>query len=482
MRIVFTSIFQSGSGGGAGRVAHELAQQFARDHEVLIICPAERTGYLPTESGLGIYGIRSAGDSNFQMPELSTATIRDLFEFLDVFQPDIVHAHEPALIGLIAQVWARMNAVPFVHTSHVLPSKAVDFGTSDTINFPEPLTRSPISDFAVHSVLNNFFTNCDALIALNQSAYDSIRDFGYDGLVFVIPNGRALSQYSSKQFADLTAEQKNLLFIGFLNERKNQHYLLKVLKHLPGNYLLRLIGKPLNPEYREKLDKYIKKHKLSNVEFIGQVAHEQIPEYLESAHVFISASTMEVQSLVVIEALASGTPIVGLSNETIDELINDEVGAWLNKNQKPDEFAEQVIRICSLPEQQYREICQNARDRVAHLDWANVVELTTLAYREILTIKSFLSEDESDMLNSLVSFFTVGDVREYLLGIIAEARKRPADQRGFIPRIKIPAWLESFIRVPSSTWFISGITILVSVIGFVFLRGRGKKKGRFGGS
>ena len=46
----------------------------------------------------------------------------------------------------------------------------------------------------------------------------------------------------------------------------------------------------------------------------------QIPNYLERAHVFPSASKMEVQSLVVIEALASGTPVVGLSNETIDEL------------------------------------------------------------------------------------------------------------------------------------------------------------------
>ncbi len=475
MKIVFTSIFQSGSGGGSGRVAHELARQFARDHEVLMICPAEKTGYFPIDSGLGIYGIRSAGDANFQMPELSTPTVRDLFDFLDDFQPDIVHAHEPALIGLIAQVWARMNSVPFVHTSHVLPSKAVEFGTSDTINFPETFTHNPISDFAVHSVLSNFFTNCDALIALNQSAYDSIREFGYSGLVFIIPNGRALSHYNSKQFADINADQKNLLFIGFLNERKNQLYLLKALRHLPENYLLRLIGKPLNPEYREKLDKYIQKHELSNVEFIGQVSHEQIPDFLESAHVFVSASTMEVQSLVVIEALASGTPIVGLSNETIDELINDEVGAWLSRNQKSAEFAEQIMRICSLPEKQYKEICQNARNRVAHLDWSNIVEMTTLAYREILTIKSFMSEDESDMLNSLVSFFTFGDVREYLLDVIAEARK-PSSKKGPLPRHKVPRWLESWIRVPPMTWVISGITILVSVIGFIFMRGRGDKK------
>lgn len=478
MRIVFTSIFRSGLGGGAGRVAHELAQQFAKEHEVVIICPADKTGYTLGENGLGVYGIRSAGGAEFQMPELSAPTVVNLFEFLDGFKPDVVHAHEPALIGLVSQVWARMNSVPFVHTSHVLPSKAVDFGTADTIHVPGPIAHSPISEFAIHRVLANFFSNCDALIALNQPAYDSIREFGYSGPIFIIPNGRSLAHYSSKKIADISSDQKELLFIGYLNERKNQHYLLKALKYLPENYSLRLIGKPLNPEYKKKLDKYISKHDLKNVEFIGQIEHEQIPDFLESAHIFASASTMEVQSLVVIEALASGTPVVGLSNETIDELINDDVGAWLSRNQKPSEFAEQIMRICSLPKDQYEEICQNARDRVAHLDWSNIVQTTTLAYREILTIKLFMSEDESDMLNSLITFFTIGEVREYLLSAVADARKRGSAQTGEMPRLKVPSWLESWIRVPSSTWFLSGLTIVVSMIGFLFMRGRGNDKSK----
>jgi glycosyltransferase involved in cell wall biosynthesis len=471
MRIVFTSIFRAGSGGGAGRVAHELAEQFAKEHEIVIICPGDRTGYITTDRGLGVYGIRSAGDEIFQMPDLSAPTVRDLFEFLDDFQPDIVHAHEPALIGLIGQVWARMRSVPFVHTSHVLPSKVGDFGMTETI---EVLPQNPISDFAIQSVLSNFFANCDALVALNQPAYNSIREFGYSGPVFVIPNGRDLIRFNNKQFADISSEQKILLFTGFLNKRKNQFYLLKALRHLPENYLLRLIGEPLNQEYKDKLDKYIKKHNLTNVEFAGQVEFSQIPEFLESAHVFISASTMEVQSLVVIEALASGTPVVGLSNETIDELISDDVGAWLNRNQKPSDFAEKIIQVCSLTDDQYRTLCQNARASVTHLDWSNIVQTTTLAYREILTIKLFMSEEDSDMLNSLVSFFTFGEVRDYLLSSIIEARKSSPAPKGIFSRIKVPKWLESWIRVPSSTWIISGVTILVSMFGYFFMRGRGK--------
>lgn len=476
MRLVFTSIFRSGQGGGAGRVAHELARQFALDHQVLMICPAEKTALATAENGLIVYGIRSAGDSEFQMPDLSARTVGDLFDFLDDFQPDVVHAHEPALMGLIAQIWARMNSVPFVHTSHILPSKAIDFGTSDKLNVPASLVHSSISNYAVHSVLENFFSNCDALIALNQSAYDSIREFGYTGPVFIVPNGRNLARYHACEFADNSQQEKNLAFIGFLSDRKNQQYLLETLRELPRNYRLQLIGKPLNPEYQEQLEAYITEHELTNVEFIGQVEHDHIPGYLERAHIFPSASIMEVQSLVVIEALASGTPVVGLSNETIDELVSEDVGAWLAKDQPPASFAEQIQRICNLPPAEYHRICQQARQRVAHLDWSTVVENTVEVYQEILQIKRIMSESESDILTSLVKFLSFGEVREYLLEAIGKARQRPRAEGDLLPK-GIRPWM----KVPTSTWLLSGLTVTVSVLGYLFMRGKAKGKGEDSG-
>jgi len=474
MKIVFTSIFRPGMGGGMGRVAHELAQSFAKEHNVVMICPAERNEIYQNENGVVIYGIRSAGVTEFQMPDLSTKTIRELFEFLDDFSPQIVHAHDPAFVGLIGQVWARMNLVPFVHTSHVLPSRVMDFGTTDALNVP--ILHSSISDFAIHSILSNFFSNCDALIALNQPALESIREFGYSGQIYIIPNGRALAQYNNCHYADNSSDIKTLVFIGYLNKRKNQSYLLKALRALPENYRLRLAGRPLNQVYRDELDAYIKKHNLNNIEFVGQVSHEQIPRFLEDAHIFTSASTMEVQSLVVIEALASGTPVVGLSNETIDELVDDHVGARVAKDQKPTEFARQIEKICNLSPHDYILMCKSARERVAHLDWSKVVDLTVNSYQELLKTKPTRSEDENDMLTSLVSFLSTGDLRKYLLEVIDETRQRPTTETQLLPKVKVPNSIRPWIRVPSSTWFISGLTILASVAGYLFMRNRGKKK------
>jgi glycosyltransferase involved in cell wall biosynthesis len=472
MKVVFTSLFREGMGGGAGRVAHELAHHFADVHDTVMICPADQTGLRKTEGDLNLFGVRSAGDDEFHMPNLTAKTVRAIFDFLNDYHPDVIHAHDPALLGLIGQVWARMNLVPFVHTAHVLPSRALDFGTTEALNIK--LLQSSFSESVTRRALSDFYENCDAVVALNQSALESMRSFGYKGKLYIIPNGRNLQHYQDCQFADIDAQEKVITFIGFISERKNQAYLLEVLRHLPENYTMQFVGKALKQEYKEKLQGYIAQHDLHNAEFVGQVEHERIPEYLEKAHVFPSASKMEVQSLVVIEALASGTPVVGLSNETIDELVNTQVGCWLEKETPPEEFADRIRDICQLEQGEYEEMCRQAQKRVKHLDWSEIVEQTTAAYQEIREAKPSRSEEKSDLLTGLVTFFSSGEVESFLTSRILEAREKNQRQRGLWKQINIPAKLRALRRVQGSTWLISGATIVISVLGYLFMKGRSK--------
>ncbi len=474
MKVVFTSLFREGMGGGAGRVAHELAHHFARVHDTVMICPADQTGLVHSEDGLKTFGIRSAGDDEFHMPNLTAKTVRAIFEFLGDYGPDVVHAHDPALLGLIGQVWAKMNRVPFVHTTHVLPTRALDFGTTEALNFK--LLQSSFSESVTRRALFDFYENCDAIVALNQPALNSIRDFGYRGKLFVIPNGRNLEHYQPCQFADIEEKEKVVSFVGYITERKNQAYLLDVQRYLPENYTMQFIGRALVPKYKKRLDEMISEHGLeNNVIFTGQVAHEEIPPLLEKTHVFPSASKMEVQSLVVIEALASGTPVVGLSNETIDELIDDSVGVRLEKDTSPEEFAARIQDICEQTPEEYVGMCQRARDRVQHLDWTRIVDQTTAAYKDILDGGRPITIKKSDLLTGLVSFLSTGEVQRYLTDRIQEARRKLQGQTGLWKRLGIPGKLRALRRVPGSTWLFSGATILISIISYLFMKGRSKE-------
>ena len=89
---------------------------------------------------------------------------------------------------------------------------------------------------------------------------------------------------------------------------------------------------------------------------------------------------MEVQSLAVLEALASGTPVLGLSNETIDELVDASVGGRLPKNTPPEEFARAVRTLCETDKDSYKGMCHDARKRVARYDWSNNLDLTEKMY------------------------------------------------------------------------------------------------------
>ena len=468
MRVVFISLFKSGFGGGEGQAAHELAQHFAPYHDTVLICPGDHTGPAEAENGLRVFAVQSATEGIVCLPALSAWNVNKILAFLDEFHPDVMHAHEPALIGLIGQIWARMHHVPFVYTAHVLPSKILEFGTADVVN--ARIMRSILAESVTRQILTNFFENCDALVALNDYALDSLRQFGHAGRIFVIPNGRELKRYAICKNTNLSSPKRVLTFVGFISERKNQRYLLEVLTHLPRHYWLYIVGEPLNLAYGQQLRDFCQAHGLDNVVFTGQVEHKAIPPYLEKTHVFVSASKMEVQSLVVIEALASGTPVVGLSNETVDELVDDQVGARLPKDTDPAEFARHVEQICNLPQPEYDRMCENARQRVKRLDWTNVVALTTQAYESLLSENPPVTQKASTGLANLIALLPPGEVRDILAERVTALERTIQEKVHLEPGASLASTIQQVRRVPASTWFFAGLTIPASVAGYLVLR------------
>jgi hypothetical protein len=130
---------------------------------------------------------------------------------------------------------------------------------------------------------------------------------------------------------------------------------------------------------------------------------------------------MEVQSLVIIEALASGTPVVGLSNETVDELVDESDGICLSKDASPDAFAAAIQSVCSLPPGEYTALCEQARERVKDLDWSNVMEKTVRQYELILDsrVDAPLVLPAHDLWFKFTSQIPVGRLRDDILEVIS---------------------------------------------------------------
>ncbi len=464
MKIVFISFFRKDFGGGAGRVAHEIAQYFSRAHEVVLICPAEKTGLTSGEHGLRVFGIRSAARGDVAIPIITAGTVNKLFTFLNEFHPDIVHAHDPTPLGLLGQIWAKMRRVPFVQTAHMLPSKVLEFGATDAVG----LMRSSVTQSVALRFLTTFYDNCDAVVALNHSAADDIQQFGYRKRIFIIPNGRDLARYATCPVADITSPEKMLTFIGFITKRKNQLYLLDMLRYLPETYRLQLVGEPLSKKDAARIQEFIAAHDLQQrVLLTGQVRHEAIPEYLSNTHVFVSASKMEVQSLVVIEALAAATPVVGLANETINELVDDAVGCCLPKDTDPAHFARCVQAICDLPSAEYTAMALRARERVQPLDWGNIMQMTITAYQALLEEQHLVKPAKRTELTRLVDLLPAGEIRAALNKQL-EILERKIEQR--VPLEPLADDLRSARSLGSKSWLFAALTLPVSLLAFLAVK------------
>jgi hypothetical protein len=214
----------------------------------------------------------------------------------------------------------------------------------------------------------------------------------------------------------------------------------------------------------------IEEYGLNNVELTGEVEHHQIPEILEKAHIFVSASKMEVQSLVVIEALASGTPVVCLSNETTDELIDDSLGIRLPAEADPVEFARAVEKISNLSPDAYQAMCQNARTRVQHLDWARARAHTVELYRQLVAQQNLLAyasaQRQRQRVAKIIALVPSHELREDLEKWLAGVSEHFQGKK-WLP---VKREKRGQARVSAMTWFAVGLTVALSYLVFRLMK------------
>ncbi len=175
-----------------------------------------------------------------------------------------------------------------------------------------------------------------------------------------MPNARDLEKFKNSKNSK-SFQARNLTFIGHISKRKNQEFLIESMKFVDKRYKLKLVGKDFERKEYFKLKEIVKKNHL-NVEFVSEVAHRQIPEILEDTKLFLSASKVEVQSLVILEAIASGIPIVALENETTTEFKGKEFIEVLPKETSPKDFAAIVSQKLEMSEEKYLELSKLAKD------------------------------------------------------------------------------------------------------------------------
>ncbi len=122
---------------------------------------------------------------------------------------------------------------------------------------------------------------------------------------------------------------------------------------------------------------------LSGVNFAGVASHREIGKYYDQADVFINASWLDNMPLSVIEAFASGTPVVTTSSECMPYLVEHEHTGLLSP--VGDEKALAANVVCQLRDPALAaRLAQNAHHEAQKYTWAAVREQWLNTYRGLL--------------------------------------------------------------------------------------------------
>jgi 1,2-diacylglycerol 3-alpha-glucosyltransferase len=412
MNILIISQFPPDYDTGVAVESISLANSLAAmGQEVAYLYCGDANRITIEKNNLVIFSIKTL---NFAS-EFTPKTLSIITEFLDDFNPDIIHSNTEIFLSITVQLWAIRNKVPFVSTFHYLPSETGRFtlGEKGLQQLYKLFEFSGLGG----QYLKNYVENCSAVICLTDKVYNFFDSKNYKVNLIRSNNGIDLQRFFKIEPKHLDPKQIILGFTGQMDKRKNQIFLLEALKELPPQYHLSLIGRAIDKRYQKKLTKFIEENALSErVTLTGAVKYEDIPAELAKLDIFVSASLLELQSLSIIEALASGIPVVALENETIELFSSIGVISILEQSATPAEFADEVLAITRSSD--LEKLGKISRKAVINYDIKKISADTFKLYQSLL--KDQESTKLSPIRKKFIKYIPNRKLKQYFKTKLAE--------------------------------------------------------------
>ncbi|MBT4166178.1 glycosyltransferase family 4 protein [archaeon] len=199
----------------------------------------------------------------------------------------------------------------------------------------------------------------------------------------VIFNGTDLKQIDSVESLN---KFYDLIFVGRLNYQKNLSLLIKSVKILKKKFLKLKVCIVGEGEERENLLKLINDFDLKeNFDFVGKVEDKGLVyQYLKSSRVFVLPSKLEGFPLTIIEANASGLPIVTTKtfyNNTSEYVKNNVNGLLVKPNAK--DFSDAISRLLE-DENMLQKMSKQGREKSQNFDWDKIAFEQEKYYLEVI--------------------------------------------------------------------------------------------------
>lgn len=317
---------------GASIVAEQLAQAMAdRGHEVLVIAASE-TGkpYTETIQNLTVLRLKSIRNPLRVNQRVMFMQRHAVLHALYNFKPDIIHVHEPVQMGLVGLKYVKHTNIPITMTSHQLPWFVASYlpDIPDLRAWTEKLVWKYVRWLAgKYSVIISPTKTISSIITLHTGINPKTINYGVELKTF---NTHLCKSLSVRTQFNIPANAPIILHTGRLDADKHADRVILAsessIRRL-GAHLL-IAGDGCEKPALIKLCKSLGIE--NNVHFAGFISNkEELAKIYKSANVFVIASEIETQGIVILEAAACGLPIVAVNATCVSEIVHHGCNGYL---------------------------------------------------------------------------------------------------------------------------------------------------------
>lgn len=416
MRIAITSDLYYPMTNGVAVFAHNLAKGLAKQgHEVMVICPSftgkkhrskkdgvvtmymrsirfpfypDQINEVPT--GKEILGIQLPRLAYRHGIWITVDPYPELKKALNKFHPDVIHNQTAEMIAIAAQRYAKKYEIPMVSTGHAYPDNL-----TSQVKLLKPLKR-PL-DAIIRTYMASFLKHSEYATMPTEMAIEDLVPKNrrrFNVTVEPLSNGVDLSKFTAGKPKEKVLRhfhlEKNIprvLYVGRVDPEKSIGRVVTafadVLDKIPNAELV-IVGD--GTDRRSLIDLAQALDISKNVKFLGRVMPPDVIDIYRSATVFATASETETQGIVLIEAAATGLPLVAVDAGAVRELCQNKKNGILCPPRDASAIAKALIKILQTPELQEKYSAASLEIAKKH-DLNRTLKRFVEIYEEAITLK-----------------------------------------------------------------------------------------------
>ena len=300
-----------------------------KGHQVAVIAPSETFSFTKKKiDGLNVYGLPSFSlllyrTIRLPIPVLMKARLKKIFK---EFKPDIIHLQDHFFISKAVLSLNKHWKIPVIATNHFMPENITVLVKNERLK--QRLTKFLWKGFSkVFNQVDLVTTPTETGVTLIQSKLKTKAIAISSGIDFKQFNPKGNTQAIKEKYR--VPNKPVLLYVGRLDpEKRIEEIIQSAAKALQKiDFCVVIVGKGNSKASLEKLSQQL--GITENVLFTGFVPDEDLPYFYKLANCFIISSIAELLSLVTLQAMASGLPIIAINAGALSELVKDQKNGFL---------------------------------------------------------------------------------------------------------------------------------------------------------